>query len=106
MAGTGLAAAGRRADCPLLPLVRDSVVVLIRSGRAPSWHALVAGWEGDGGNPFAHPASNEHVELMLRVAHREGLQVGGAQWVPSCDRVDARGSGTKRWAAAGRSSIF
>ena len=81
MAGNGLAAAGRRADCPLLPLVRDSVVVLIRSGRAPSWHALVAGWEGEHGgiNPFAHPASNEHVELMLRVAQRERLQVGGAQ---------------------------
>ena len=58
----------------LLPLEKNGVVVLLRGGRLASWHALVSNWEADGGNPFAHPASVEHVELMLTVAAQHSLR--------------------------------
>jgi hypothetical protein len=55
----------------LLPLDRDSIVVLFRGGRLASWHALVSEWSG---NPFAHPASEEHVDLMLTVGAEHSLR--------------------------------
>ena len=58
----------------LLPLEKNGVVVLLKGGRLASWHALVSDWEADGGNPFAHPASVEHVELMLAVAAHHSLR--------------------------------
>ena len=66
---------GKTSDCQdLLPLEKNGVVVLLKGGRLASWHALVSKWEADGGNPFAHPASVEHVELMLTVAARHALR--------------------------------
>ena len=55
----------------LLPLERSGLTVLFRGGRLPSWHTLVSQWPG---NPFAHPASNEHVDLMLEVGGQHGLR--------------------------------
>ncbi len=44
---------------------KDSVAVLLKGGRLPSWHALTA----DEQRAF----SEEHVELMLSVAHEHGM---------------------------------
>ena len=44
---------------------KDSVAVLLKGGRLPSWHALTA----DAQRAF----SEEHVELMLSVAREHGM---------------------------------
>jgi len=58
----------------LLPLVRNEVVVLFRSARNTDWAALVSDFEAAGGHAPAHPASTEHVDLMLRVAAEHAMR--------------------------------
>ena len=65
---------GRISWCPRRALLTwdvSGLTVLCRGGRLPSWHTLVSQWPG---NPFAHPASNEHVDLMLEVGEQHGLR--------------------------------
>eukprot|EP01052_Picozoa_sp_SAG31_P000581 SAG31_NODE_17_length_35773_cov_25.999271_6_plen_279_part_00 len=54
----------------LLP-AEPGLTILFCGGRLASWHRLVETWPG---NPFRHPASQQHVELMLQIARQHNLQ--------------------------------